>query len=133
MGLHQVFYPKGQTLRDSPAFAYSRARSKADKVVTIEDQVAETLADFKPTSPNISVAFSEALEIPNGRFAKIYFYTGDQWGNYEAVGYIDEKKTINFVVLSARNKEAFQSSLDAFRQILRSYLFVSDNVTIKTK
>ena len=62
---------------------------------------------------------------------KIYYYTGDQWGNFEAAGYIEEKKTINFVVLSARNKVAFESSLDAFRSILRSYIFISDKVEIE--
>ena len=128
MGLHQIFYPVGETFKDSPVFAYSRARTKALQIATIDDLVAETLAEFKPNSPNIAAKFSESLELPNGRQAQIYYYTGDQWGNFEAAGYIDEKKTINFVVLSARNKAAFESSLDAFRSILRSYTFVSDKV-----
>jgi hypothetical protein len=131
MGLHQIFYPTGQTFRSSPVFAYSRARTKTSNIATIDDQVAATVAEFKPTSPNIAVTFSESLELPNGRLAKIYYYTGDQWGNFEAAGYIEEKRTINFVVLSARNKVAFESSLDAFRSILRSYTFISDRVEIE--
>lgn len=71
--------------------------------------------------------------MPNGRKAEIYYYIGDKWGNCEAAGYIEEKKTINFVVLSAKNKADFDRSLEAFKSILLSYTFVSDHVDIQEK
>ncbi|WP_062627323.1 hypothetical protein [Ferriphaselus amnicola] len=131
MGLHQVFYPEGESFQKSSVFAYTIARTKTPQVSTVKAQVAATLDDFRTESPNISASFSESLKLPNGRKAEVYYYTGDKWGNYEVAGYIEEKKTINFVVLSAKNKADFDRSLEAFRSILLSYTFVSDNVDIQ--
>jgi len=130
-GLHQVFYPLGYSWASSPVIAYSRARSKDAQIQTIEDQVADTLNDFKSTSPNIKAEAVEAIPLKEGKIAKVFHFTGDQWNNYEAVAYIDEKKTINFVVLSSRSKEWFDKAQTAFRGIMESYTFISDSVEIK--
>jgi hypothetical protein len=130
-GLHQVFYPKGYSWGNSPVIAYSRARSKGAKLLTIEDQVADTVKDFQTDSPNIKAVLVATLALKDGRTATIYHYTGDKWNNYEAVAYIEEKKTINFVVLSSRTKEWFDKSQDTLRAIMESYQFVSDTVDVK--
>jgi hypothetical protein len=46
-GLHAVFYPKGQTWRNSPIVAYTNTRVKDNIVNSIEDQVKFTIKDFK--------------------------------------------------------------------------------------
>lgn len=128
---YQIFYPEGETWSKSPAIVYSRARQKDDRIQTIEEQVADTLADFQPSSPNIKVAYQETIKVQHGKEAHVYYFTGDQWGNFEAAAYIDEPKTINFVVLSARTKESFLASLGTFEELIKSYVFISDNVSIK--
>lgn len=126
-GLHQVFYPRGETWSSSPVVAYSRARTKNAKVRTVQDQVSDTLADFRPGSPNIKAEHAGVIPLGPKKEAQIYHFTGDQWENFEAVAYIDEPKTINFIVLSSRDHSVFNRSLGAFKNLVRSYVFVGDN------
>jgi hypothetical protein len=44
-----------------------------------------------------------------------------------------EKKTINFVVLNARSKKEFEQAWPSFRQLVLSYQFMGDHVTVETK
>ncbi len=126
-GLHAVFYPVGQTWRDSPVMAYARAYSKDDKADTVEKLVALNIREFRAKgSPNYQGRFEKTLELPGGRKAAIYHYSGDHWGNFEAVGYIDEEKTINFLVFNARSKELFEKSLEKFEQMVKSYIYLGN-------
>lgn len=63
--------------------------------------------------------------------ADIYFYQGDQWGNYEAVAYFEEDKTINMIVFNSHSKSAFDASLAQFYELVSSYVFISDGVQSK--
>ncbi|HMO23278.1 MAG TPA: hypothetical protein PKC98_20140, partial [Candidatus Melainabacteria bacterium] len=58
-------------------------------------------------------------------------FTGDKFGNYEAVGYVPENKVVVNIVLTARNKAAFEEGLTPFRKLVESYRFVTDNPKIE--
>lgn len=121
-GLHMVFYPAGETWKNSPVVAYGRAQQKDDAVQTIPELVASTLADFhKNGNPGETAQQQPSLRLQNGKEVAVYFYRGDQWDNYEAVGYIEEEHTINFVVFTARGKEQFERYLPDFHALLSSY------------
>jgi hypothetical protein len=130
-GLHQVFYPRGQTYASSPVFAYSRARSKTGQIQTTEDHVADMVSVFKRDSPNAKAELVGTIPLKDGRTAKLYYFTGDKWNNYEAVAYVEERKTINFVVLTTKSKTLFDESQQALRGIMASYTFISDAVDIQ--
>jgi len=108
--------------------AYARAFTVTPDIKTPAAFVADTLRDFRESSPAVAARFDQSLPLGSGRTAEIYFFTGDQFGNHEAVAYISEKRTINFFVLSSRDKALFQSSLPAFVARVRTYSFVSDHV-----
>ncbi len=121
-GLHMVFYPVGYTWSNSPVIAYGRKVSKNETVRSIQDQVEATLKEFhEKGSPNYKAAQGGMLTVPQGKQAHIYYYEGDQWGNYEAAGYIEEKNTINFVVFNSRTKADFEKYLPAFKQLVATY------------
>jgi len=121
-GVHMAFYPGGFTYKNSPVFAYGRSASLAGSVQTIEDLVKSTIQDFKDNgSVNYTGRKEKTIQLPGGKTAEIYFYGGDRWGNYEAAGYILEKKTVNFLVFSSRYKKAFDDNIDKFYEILKSY------------
>lgn len=121
-GMHMVFYPVGQTWENSPVIAYGMSVAKDSVLRTIDDQVKSTVDDFRSNGSNDYMADAkEEIKIPGGKTAKVYFFHGDQWGNYEAVGYIEEKETINFLVYNSRNKTDFEKNLPAFKSILTSY------------
>lgn len=126
-GLHMIFYPKDQTWRDSPVIMYGRAVPLSN-VPNIKSQVATTVSDFiNNGSPNYKAEEKDAIALMGGKQAKVYHFSGDQWGNYEAVAYIKEIDTINFLVFNSRSKDQFGKNLSSFNQIVRSYfnLYIS--------
>jgi hypothetical protein len=121
-GLHMVFYPAGQSWSGSPVMAYGRSVPKNAELRSIRDQVDRTVKEFHLRgSPKYSAEANGNVGLPDGRTAEVYFFRGDQWGNYEAVGYIEEPTTINFLVYNARNKVEFEKHLPAFRYMLATY------------
>jgi hypothetical protein len=121
-GLYMVFYPAGQTWTESPVIAYARSLTKDDLITSIPDQVQMTVTTFRAQgSPQYQAEQQASQTLANGQQVAIYYFTGDQWGNYEAVGYIEEESTINFLVLNAKNKPIFEVSLPAFSALLSSY------------
>ena len=121
-GLHMVFYPTGQTWESSPVIAYGMSVAKDSALRSIADQVRRTVEDFRSNGSKEYIAEAkEDAPLHDGKTAKVYFFRGDQWGNYEAAGYIEEKATINFLVYNSRNKSDFEKGLPAFKSILTSY------------
>jgi hypothetical protein len=126
-GVGLVFYPVGKSWKNSEVVLYVRGRPKDIDVQTIDQQVDYTLNDFRSNgSPQYRVESSTERAVTSGRTAKVVSYAGDRWGNLEVVGYVAERKTINFLVMNARSKAAFEASLPVFYEILDSYQFIRD-------
>lgn len=133
-GIHAAFYPKGSSWEKGDAVMYSRARTKGGNVNTIDEMVKDTIGEFH-NNGSLKYIGKEASAIlaSNKRSARVFYYSGDKWGNYEAVAYFDEKKTINFIVLNSRTLKDFKNSLPAFEPLVRSYLFLADEITHQNK
>lgn len=126
-GLHAVFYPKGKDWQDSPVVAYARGRTLTKEVKTVEDQVKVTVAGFhRDGSPDYKAEKVKTIKTESGKEAVIYHFTGDQWGNSEAVAYFVEAKTINFIVMNSREAADFKKALPAFEALAKSYKFMGD-------
>jgi hypothetical protein len=126
-GIHAVFYPKGKTWKNSPVIAYARSRPRTKKIQTTEDVVKDVVAMFhREGSPNYKAKKDGTITTASGKKADIYIYTGDEWGNSEAVAYFVEKKTINFVVYNSPKADDFRKSLDSFKTLAKSYTFMGD-------
>ena len=135
-GLHMIFYPVGESWSSSPVMAYGASVLKNSSLRGIEDQVNATVQRFhREGNPNYSAESKERGILPGGKMVYVYFFQGDQWGNYEAVGYIEEPETINFLVYNARNKTEFEKHLPAFRSAIATYrnMFESTADIDKTK
>jgi hypothetical protein len=121
-GVHMAFYPEGETWADSPVVAYGRSVTRGPRLMSVEDLVAATVGEFRANgSADYRAIKQRPVKLASGTEVPIYFFEGDQWGNYEAAAYFLEKQTINFLVFNARSKEAFRRNLPAFRAILSSY------------
>lgn len=126
-GVGLVFYPVGKSWKSSEVVLYVRGRPKDIDVQTIDQQVDYTLNDFHSHgSPQYRVESFTERAVTSGRTAKVVSYAGDQWGHFEVVGYVAERKTINFLVMNARSKATFEASLPVFYEILDSYQFIRD-------
>jgi len=121
-GLHMVFYPVGQTWADSPMIVYGKSVSKGGKINFIQDQVNQTLEEFHTHgSPNYKAKLEPSFHLSNNAQVVIFYFEGDQWGNFEAAGYIEEEKTFNYLVFNARTKEAFEKYITSFPDFFKSY------------
>jgi hypothetical protein len=121
-GLNVVFYPKNSSWTASSAICYAQVRTVDDKVKTIEDQVKETLRVFRENgSIGVRAKFVKTLTTRDASKAKIYYFTDDKYGNYEATAYYQSKDSIHFVTLSCPSRQSFEYSLAAFDALVTSY------------
>ena len=121
-GVYMIFYPVGQTWRDSPVMAYGKSTTKNEKIKTIEDHVNKVINDFhNHGSPDYVGARQPSIFLPDGKEVVIYFFEGDQWGNYEAAAYFEEESTINYLVFNARTKRMFDIHLPGFKKLILTY------------
>lgn len=126
-GVHAVFYPKGSQWDDSVIVAHARSRPRTDTVNTADEAAEFLVKDFRANgSPNYAGKRIKTIKTNAGKEAVIYHFTGDQWGNSEAVAYFVQELTINFVVLSSRDRKTFVRSLPAFDALAKSYVFLGE-------
>jgi hypothetical protein len=121
-GLNVVFYPKNSSWASSSAICYARVRTLDDTVKTIEDQVKDTLKVFRENgSISVKAKFVKTLTTRDASKAKIYYFSEDKYGNYEATAYYQSKDSIHFVTLSCPSRQSFEYSLAAFDALVTSY------------
>ena len=121
-GLNLVFYPTGTDWQSSKAVIYVRVRSNDANVRDIDAQIEDTIRNLRANgSPGVSVKYVKTLTTQDASKAKVYYYSGDKFGNFEATAYIQAKGSIHFLTLSARDQESFQRGLSAFHSVVTSY------------
>jgi hypothetical protein len=121
-GLNVVFYPAHSSWDKSDAVCFARVRSLDTHVTNIEEQVKDTVkALHDGGNAKAEAKFMKTLTTQDASKAKIYYYTGDQFGNNEATAYIQAKGSIHYITLSARSSKAFHDALPAFDALVTSY------------
>ena len=131
-GLHAVFYPKGQSWKEAPTVMYANTASLEDDAHrTLEKLIEFDLNNFKKNYPGISVTEESNIKIKENVVAKVRYLSGQTYGNYEAIAYIDEGKTGVMIILSSRTKEGFENSLRVFNELVTSYVFLGEGLNDK--
>ncbi len=123
-GIFAVFYPKGSDW-DGPAAMYSNAAAREGR--TAESAVERDIQFMRKENPQLQVESGGTITTADGKEAMIRYFSGDSHGNSEAVAYVLEKNVVVNIVLTARNKKAYDSALSAFKQLVGSYKFVTDD------
>ncbi len=136
-GLQAVFYPEGSSWQKGTVVMYANVYQKKDvKKESLETVIAGDVAEYKKRSVELKVTDAEPLPTTKDarvkdKKATIKYFTGDEHENDEAVAYIDEDKVVVMLVLTARNKKDFESSLPAFKELVGSYFFLGNKVTFQ--
>ena len=121
-GLNVVFYPEHASWDKSDVVCFARVRSLDNHVTNIEEQVKETVKTLRENgNPKVEAKFIKTLTTQDASKAKIYYYTGDQFGNNEATAYIQAKASVHYITLSARSSKAFHDALPACDALVTSY------------
>jgi hypothetical protein len=121
-GINLVLYPTGTNWDTSKAVIYVRVRTIGPNVHNISDQVADTIRNLHQSgSPNATAKHMRTLTTQDASKAEVYYYTGDQFGNFDAAAYIQAKGFIHFITLSARDQDSFKQAMPAFDAVVASY------------
>ncbi len=128
-----VFYPKNSSWQKSVAVMYMTVYPKAENGDTLEKFIERDVSDFKANSAKLNVETADEIITAKDargkeRKAEVRYFTGDQFGNYEAVAYIDQDKSVVSIVLSSKSKKDFDASFSAFKELVASYYFLTDKV-----
>jgi hypothetical protein len=122
-GLYAVFYPVGSSWSSSPAMMYVNTALKSGDP-TLEHLIQGDVKRQKAASPNLQVVAGEPIAIGGGKQAPVNHLSGDKWGNIESIAYIEAPTVWVLVVLSSRDRQAYERSLPAFINLVRSHRIV---------
>ena len=131
-GLYSVFYPEGSSWKSGAVVMYvNTVPLDQSKKETVDSVIEYDLGAYKKHSPSVSIESADPLATRRENHkAVVKHFSGDRDNNYEAVAYVGETKVVVMLVLTARTKGDFQSSLRAFKELVASYFLISDVVTM---
>ena len=126
-GLQAVFYRRGGSWKQSASVMYANGVHKdIEAKQTFEQFIADDSLTFLKRNPNVRIFSAAELPTAKGQVAVIKRYVYSQ---YEAVAYIDEPKVVVLIVLTCRSKDDFDSSYSAFKTLVGSFWFITEDVT----
>ena len=133
-GLYAVFYKIGDSWDKAETVMYTNTASLKDKAhKTLEQLIKYDLDNFKKEYFDIEIIDAQDIVIKENVIAKVKYLSGKSYGNYESIAYINGSKTGVMIVMSARTKQGFDDSLRAFESLVKSYLFMTDQLIIDKK
>jgi hypothetical protein len=131
-GLNAVFYPEGSSWTNGSTVMYANVYHKRNATEeTLETVISGDVAEFKKKSEKLKVVEAASLPTRKDKKAAVRYFDGDTFGNSEAIAYLDEGKVVVMLVLSARNRKELETALPAFNELVSSYLFLGDKITIQ--
>ncbi len=128
-GLPAVFYPVGGSWANSKAVMYANVAGKKSGQNNIKELIDNYLVTLKAKSPNVKVKDLETVTV--GEKTVVIKEWLNNMNNHEAVAYIEESKVIVLLVLTSQDKFEYTKSFTAFRELIGSYNFYSDNPDYK--
>jgi hypothetical protein len=127
-GLPAVLYPKGGSWSDSPVVMYASLAKKEH--ASLDAFITNEVTRLKESSgSDFRVQEGKPIATQGDRnSAQVRNLSGDKHGNFESVAYIEESKTYVRIVLSSRDRAAYEDSRDEFEQFVGSYKFLAENL-----
>jgi hypothetical protein len=131
--LPAVLYPRGSSWKDSAAVMYPTSDRKPASGHPLEDVIAETVDQYRASSPGLRVEILDPAPTGDARKAEVRKLSGEKQGNVEAIAFLEEADRVVLLILSARSEADFARTLPAFRRLIASYRYLSDKVLLPQK
>jgi len=132
-GLPAVLYPRGASWKEAPAVMYPTSDRKPVSGHPLQDVIAETVEQYRAASPGLKIESLDLAPTVDARTAEVRKLSGEAQGNVEAVAFVEEADRVVLLILSARSEKDFAAALPAFRQLVGSYSYLSDQVLLPQK
>lgn len=127
-----VYYPIGQTWGNAPAVMYVNS-SINDCHTSFQQFINSDLAEFKRNSPKIVIQDGGTSPI-DGKKVITKLFTGDHYGNSEAVAYVDNKDgAFISITLTSRTQKLFDEAFPVFKELVSSFQLVGNSVSCNSK
>ena len=125
------FVAKGASVTDASALIYISGAPIGEKesAKNRKEYIQSDIDEFKQRFPDGIVREVEPLELPKtkARVPVVYFESKHQHNAFEQVVYLEEQNRVLTLVLSAKNRQAFEKGLPPFKAFAKSY---SGSVTV---
>ena len=122
-----AFFPAKTTFENTPVIMYVRSGDKAQLHVSgIEELNKLDLRGIRQGHPKAESKKVGSSQISDGKEVPVYSFSGG--GFFERVAYVEQPKTITVFVLSSETADELEASENAFRELVASYVFISDSV-----
>ncbi|HEY6198363.1 MAG TPA: hypothetical protein VI231_07145 [Candidatus Binatia bacterium] len=115
-----VFYPADSTWAASDAVMYVNTLARSVEP-NMDAFIKDDVAHERENSPNLQVRAGEPIRLYDGKSARVNLLTGDKWGNFESVAYIDSSSDYVAIVLTSKTEAAYKSAQAAFVELVKSY------------
>jgi len=116
-GLNCVMYPLGKTWNSAGEVMYANL-SKLKDGQSLEAFIEVDTASFREKSAGLKVEKEKNIKLKSGQEAQVRLFSGDQYGNYEAIAYVEAFGSVGMFVLSCRSKDGFKRSFPAFKEVV---------------
>jgi hypothetical protein len=127
-GLPVVYYPRGQQWGTAPSVIYANVAVN-DCQTSFERFVSNDLNDFKSNNPQIVIKEGEVLTV-DGKKVVIKRFSGDKYGNSEAVAYVDNQGgAFISITLTSRTQQQFDQAFPIFKELVSSLQIVGNSVS----
>jgi hypothetical protein len=123
-GLHAVMYPQGSKWADAIEVMYANVAA-VEPGSTLQHFIDGDVASFREKAPGLVVESRDPLRITGGKAAQVRYFSGDAWGNFEAIAYAMQGSNVAIYVLSCRKREGFARSLPAFKEMVEGSFLVN--------
>lgn len=132
-GIHAVFYPEGESWENGKCVMYTNFYHYSDtgEITNMDQLITYDLAQIKKHRARTKIKDQANIYTETqGRLAVIKHIYGDLYGNYEAIAYINERYGCVMIIMTARSKKELIKNIQAFEQLLHSYLYISSDINL---
>lgn len=120
--IQAMFYPaaaeSGQV--EAEAVLYVNTLSRALEP-NLEALIADDMAHEKEVSPKLQVRRGDPIALGDGKSAIVNQLSGDKYGNFESIAYIDTPSDYVAIVLTCKTEAAYKNAQAAFVELVKSY------------
>lgn len=117
-GVVVALWPEGMPWADAPGVMYVTVSEKDG--FSLEQFAEDELARFRKQSPKLQAQVAESILLPNKTQALVRELTGDQYGNHEAIAYVNARTVYLIAVLSSRTEKDLKRFRPAFDEFISS-------------
>lgn len=120
--IQAMFYPaaaQGGEV-EAEAVMYVNTLSRALEP-NLQALIADDLAHEKEVSPKLQVRRGEPIALADGKSAIVNQLSGDRYGNFESIAYIDTPADYVAIVLTCKTEAAYRNAQAAFVELVKSY------------